>query len=382
MRARAVVLAALLVLVAGCFAEEGAPPTDAGDLNASANASTEAPVDDGSAPMVTAVGQMPHMHDYWAGRERVTLFDDVVEPSGDPFMLVGGAPEARFGGTVWRLPEGAIIMEGSGTLELTATYDDPLVTSVALAYRIGVGGEWSDDLALPNGETVGIDITPEMSDLPHQTTSRWEFVFIPDQAPGVMNGPFQLRVDIVKMRDITLFPGHPMLFEGKPEKVLHDLDHEHTEASYAERAPQIVTAGGFQEKFVTPSEVVPMETKAMRMEVDILETSASPGQVTDIRFFYKGADRTTIGHPTVLPLEGSLAEGRLVYQIPVLPEETDTPYGEESQWLFFVEPATKFTGDENEPDCGGCTTVSIKYHLKVIAYDHELDAYSKMAGEE
>lgn len=120
----------------------------------------------------------------------------------------------------------------------------------------------------------------------------------------------------------------------------------------------------------------------MRIELDIIEASASPGEVAEIRFFYRGADTSYIGHPTVLPLEGSLDEKRLIYQVPVAPEQTDTPYGEQSQWLFFVEPATKFTGQDAEPTAGGVTDVSIKYHLKVIVYDHELDAYSKMEDDE
>jgi hypothetical protein len=183
------------------------------------------------------------------------------------------------------------------------------------------------------------------------------------------------------MRDISLFPGHPDLFEGQPEKVLEDADHEHSEVSYAKRIPNLALNGEFGEKLVAPSKIVPMETKAMRMEVTVLETSAMPGEVHEIRFFYHGANTTFLGHPTILPIEGSFEEGFLAYQVPVAMEETDTPYGNESQWRFFVEPATKFTGHEAEPTAGGMTDVSIRYHLKVIAYDHELETYSPRENE-
>ena len=375
-------LLAAALLLAGCASP--APENAPADANATVapEGGEVAPVDDGTKPMSTDVGHMPHMHDYWDGKERVTLFDDDVAAEGaDPFMILGGAPGGRVGAVYWRLPDGAVIMEGTGEMELLATWDDPMVTSLAVSFRPTPNDAWSEPLALPASEAVRVPITPVMTDMPHMTTSRWEFMFYPADAPGSLMGPFHLKLDIVKLRDIMMFPGHPELFNGRPEKTLHDMDHEHTEQSYAMRAPQIVTEGGFQEKFVTPTELVPMETKAMRIELDVLETSASPGEVHEIRFFYRGADTNYLGHPTVLPLEGSLAEGRLIYQFPVVPEQTDSPYADESQWLFFVEPATKFTGQDAEPTAGGATDVSIQYHLKVIAYDHELEEYSLMEDE-
>ena len=379
---RAFPAAVLLILLAGCVAEEPAPEGDPAAPPADGTAVAPA-VDTGAQPMQTDVGHMPHMHDYWQGKERVVLFDDTIEPqTEDPFLTLGGSPSGRVGAVAWTLPDGETIMEGTGQVEITATHDDPFVTGIAMSYRIGPNGEWSEAIPLPAGETVSLDVTPPMADLPHQSTSRWQFMFYPADAPGALMGPFTLRVEIVRLADIMLFPGHPELFGGLPEKVLHDLDHEHTEQSYAARAPQVVTEGGFQEQFVTPQELVPMETKAMRIELDIVEATSTPGEVANIRFFYRGADTSYLGHPFVIPLEGSLAEKRLVYQIPVAPEQTDTPYGEESQWLFFVEPTSKFTGQEGEGDCGGCADVAIQYHLKIIAYDHELADYSKMEGDE
>lgn len=386
MRLPTLAVALAAVVLAGCATPEADPVFTADPNETSGEATPEggAAMDDGTKPMATDVGHMPHMHDYWAGKERVTLFEDTIDPTAndDPFMPLYGAPGGEVGLHMWRLPDESIVMEGTGQMDLTASYSDPLVTAVAFRYRVGAASEWSEPIALPNGEAVTVEVTPAMTDMPHMKTSRWEFMFFPGTTPGVMMGPFDLKIEIVKMRDIMLFPGHPELFEGKPEKVLHDLDHEHTEVSYAKRAPNVVTQGGFGEKTVTPEQLVPMETLAMRIEVTIVEATATPGEVTDIRFFYRGADTSYLGHPFVIPLEGSIDDGLLVYQLPVTMEQTDSPYSDASQWQFFVEPVTKFTGDDSEPDCGGCTDVSIRYHLKVVAYDHELDAYSKMEGDE
>lgn len=373
---------AALVLLAGCVGDAPAPAdVDEASLPAEAVAP---PVDDGAAPMPTDVGHMPHMHDYWDGRERVTLFEGEVDPaaaSADPFQPFYGLPQGKLGNAPWLLPDGAIVFEGTGQMDITASWEDPLVTSLQVAYQTGATSEWNGPLALPNGELVSLEVTPEMTDIPHRTTSKWAFFFEPAE-PGAAMAPFQLKVEIVRVDDVMAFPGHPQLFEGKPEKVLHDEDHAHEEVSYAKRAPNVVTQGEFGEKTFAPAQVVPMETKAMRVEVDIADATATPGVVASIRFFYRGADTTFLGHPYVNPLEGSLQEKRLVYQFPVTPEQTDSPYETESQWLFFVEPTTKMTGAEEEPDCGGCTDVSLKYHVKVIAYDHELETYSTMEGEE
>jgi hypothetical protein len=377
-----VLLAPLLVL-AGCVSD--APVAEEGDAGADAapGEGAAAPVDDGKTEMPAEVGLMPHEHDYWDGKERITLFEGTVEAgeSDDPFAPFYGLPGGKVGQVPWLLPDGTIVYEGAGQMELTATWTDPLVTSLQARYRSGASPEFGEPVPLPNGETVVLELTPEMTDLPHRSVSRWAFLFDPAE-PGALMGPFELRVEIVKVADISLFPGHPLLFAGLPEKVLHDQDHEHDEVSYPKRAPNVVTQGDFGEKTFAPASIVPMETKAMRIEVDILEASASPGVVSDIRFFYHGADTTYLGHPYVLPFEGSLEEGRLVYQIPVEPEQTDPPYADESQWLFFVEPTTKMTGADEEPDCGGCTDVSLRYHVRIIAYDHALETYSRMEGDD
>jgi hypothetical protein len=327
---------------------------------------------------VNGTGDRPHLHDYWQGKERVTLFDGEVDPSqpdpfGWTFYRLYAEKQPMAGGVEWRLPDGAIVFEGTGQLDLTATWSDPRVTSVGVAYRTPETPQYGPSQEVASGAPLSIEVTPGMTDMPHMSTSRWGFFFSPGSAPGVALAPFNLKVEIVKMRDVDLFPAHPDLFEGKTEKVLHDLEHAHEEVSYAKRVPNLATSGQFGEKVVTLASLVPMETAWMRVEVDVLEATAMPGEVTDIRFFHHGADTTYLGHPAILPIEGSLAEKRLVYAFPVTMEQTDTPYGKESQWQLFVEPATKFTGQDAEPSAGGMTDVSIKYHVKAIAYGYVPD---------
>lgn len=384
-------LVPLALIAAGCVGDEPQDAaTDGGNVTLA-----DTDVDGSTAPVDTTkgnsnasgTGDRAHLHDYWDGKERALLFEGEVDLSAvDPFGWTFGRlffeKQPAVGGAEWRLPDGAIVYEGTGALELTATWSDPRITGLALSYRTPAEPTYTPFEELASGKTWTLDVTPETTDMPHMSTSRWGFVFAAGGQPGVALGPFDLKVEVVKMRDVALFPAHPDLFEGRPEKVLHDLDHSHEEVSYAKRVPDYATQGQFGEKTVTLASLVPMETQWMRVEVTVGSATAAPGEVTNIRFFFHGADTTFLGHPTVLPIEGSLAEKRLVYAFPVEMEQTDTPYGKESQWVMFVEPVTKMTGQDDEPECGGCTDVAISYHLKVTAYAYVPDMpESKREGE-
>lgn len=395
-RPRFPLLVALLTLgagLAGCFTSEEPAPAEPVEPDSDDGAYLKGRPADGQPPTdvkpgpsnANGTGDRPHLHDYWQDRDRVTLFEgevdaSEVDPFGATFARLYFEKQPAFGGVEVLLPDGAIVYEGTGQLDLTATWTDPRVSALDVAWRSPASPDYGDFASLASGKPFSIEVAPDMTDMPHSGTSRWAFFFAPP-APGVALGPFHLKVDVVKMRDVALFPAHPDLFEGKPEKVLHDQPHSFREVSYPKRVPDLVMTGEFPEKEVAPAHLVPMETVWMRVEVDLDKVSADPGQVTDVRFFYHGADRSVLAHPFLLPIEGSVAEKRLVYAFPVTMEETDTPYGKESQWRFFVEPTTKFVGAEQEPDCGGCTDVSIDYRMRVTAYSHVPDmAESKKSG--
>lgn len=371
---RALAILAALVLVAGCVEDDpsGTPPVKP-VANASEGGSAEefVPLDE------TALADRPHLHDYWEGRDRVTLFDGEVEPEAQPALentLVAtffNREPGKIGGTFFLLPEGAIVFEGTGAMEVTVTATDPRVTGVAMRVRSAAGPEWSDDVPLPSGAAVAIEVTPAMTDMPHMSTSRWAFWFGADAAPGAVMGPFRVTIDLVRMRDVTMFPAHPQLFEGKPEKLLLDEERRSAQVSYARRVPNLATEGQFGEHEFPPAALVPMETKAIRVEVDVSSASASAGEVTEIRFFYRGADTYELAR--VMPTEGSMETGRWVFEIAeVAMEQVDSPYGEGSQWRFMVEAATSLAGEEQT--CGGCVDTDIQFRVRVTAFDHALDA--------
>lgn len=366
-------LLALALLLAGCLGAEEPMEMDHAGMPA-ADEAGPAPVDTGSGgeQAVVGTGGRPHLHDYWDGKERITLFEGTVTPGDQEtldatFYALWINREATAGGMLWRLPDGSIVFEGTGQLDVTASWSDPRTTGVSVSYRSGAGPEYSEAQPLESGKIHSIAVTPDMTDMPHMTTSRWEFYLAPSASPGAMLGPFDLKIEIVKMRDVTLFPAHPDLFEGKTEKVLLDADGRSAQVSYAKRVPNLILEGAFGEHEIPLADLVPMETKLMRFEVELRKASASVGEVSEIRFFYRSPGSQ--GLQPAEPVSGTVDEGFLVWEVPVEMEMTDTPYGKSSQWTVMVEAATSLTG--MDPTCGGCVDTDIEFHVRATAYDHE-----------
>lgn len=368
LRAATVLLAFLLL--AGCMSKGADEPA----LNTTATNVSAPIVDDGSKPAAAAMSDMnhmPHMHDYWKGKERVTVFDGDVAPDeqNTTFATVFQAITRQgvyAGGMEWYLPDGQIVYEGTGKVELTASWSDPRVTGIAFIYRSAESDQWKGGSAMANGKASAVAVTPAMTDMPHTKVSKWVFAFGPDQSPGALAGPFHLKVDLVRVNDVMTFPAHPDFWQGNHTLVLTDTDHHGQVDSYAKRAAQPATNGGFVEDYVSFPKPVPMETKAVRFAVTIKSATSTPGKVTGFGFFYHGADTRAPFRCPVQPLNASLP-ATLVWDVPATMEMSDSPYANASQWQFLVEPQATLA--DGTPDMGGMTDVSYDYHVVATALD-------------
>jgi hypothetical protein len=383
MMARPVLVLAAMLALAGCLAQKPAedPATAAAPDGPSraANATAEPMNDDGTRAATSVdTGHMPHMHDYWKGKERVTIFDGDLQPDEEnatfaTFFQVLFLHRAAAGGMLWNPPDGQIVYEGTGAMELTATWTDPRVTSIAFIYHFYHSPDssgWRNGGSLPNGKAFSLPLTPDMTDMPHAKTSKWQLGFGPDQEPGALLGPFHLKVDLVRTGDIMLFPAHPDLWEGKHERVVLDADHHGSQVSYMKRAAQPATQGNFTEDEVGFAKTVPMETRGVRFAVTVSSATSTPGKVVQLGLFVHGADTTNLLRCATKPLNATLP-ATVVWEIPATMDMSDSPYATQSAWRFLVEPQTSFTGVD--PVSGGTTDTEIQYHAVVTAYDAELD---------
>ncbi|HEX2022149.1 MAG TPA: hypothetical protein VHH36_05510, partial [Candidatus Thermoplasmatota archaeon] len=269
------------------------------------------------------------------------------------------------GGTLWNLPDGQIVYEGTGAVEITASWSDPRVTGIGFIYRSAESPDYKAGGSLPNGEAFVLPITPMMTDMPHAKVSRWQFGFGPDSSPGAVMGPFNLRVDIVRANDIMVFPAHPDFWQGAHNLTLMDADHSAHVDSYAKRSLQPATQGNFSEDLQKFPKPVPMETKAITFTVNVTSATSTPGEVSHFQLFYHGADSTVLLRCPSKPIAS--IPGTLTWTVPSTMEMSDSPYSPESQWQFLVEP--KVTFGPGLEDVGGMTDVDYSYHVWVMATD-------------
>lgn len=370
---RTLPLAALLLSAAfaGCLGGDEAP-APAADEVATNDTLPEAPVDDGTEEMETDLGHMPHLHDYWQGKERMNIMDaDVQVDQFDAiaftfFNTFRGTPGV--GGTLFRLPEGSLVFEGTGKMEIVPSWSDATVTGAALRYRSPASESFSEPLPLVQGQPLVIDITPEMTDMPHDKESRWIFLLVPAQAGQAIVGKVHMRIDIVRVRDIALFPGHPELFHGEHTLTLFEGVASSSSQNFATRIAGFATDNEM-ESGVRSSKVVPMETLTMTANVTITSSTSNVGEVSNVTFLYKPAGSWR--HRAAQVLAADATTGAYQFAWPVEMSETDSPYAKTSQWTFDLRIQTDPAGMGWETN--GLADAKVDYELVIVAYDSLLD---------
>lgn len=385
MRTLSTVLVLALLLGAGCLGKEDpAPADDAAQQAAAKGNQTAGIVDDGtSKAAIVDTGSKAHMHDYWKGKERVTLFEGDLQPDMENatfatiFVSVFGKG-VYAGGMLWQLPDGQIVYEGAGKMVLTASWSDPRVTGLAFEYRSAESPDYKPGGALENGKAFDLPLTPKMTDMPHSKSSRWGFGFAADQSPGAVLGPFHLKVEIVKLADIELFPAHPDFWQGNHSIQLLETTHHGEVPSYVLRATQPATQGNFTEDLVNLARPVPMETQAIRFNVTITSAESTPGTVTSFGFFYHGADTQNPFRCAIKPTPSFPAT--LTWTVPATMDQSDSPYETGSRWQFLVEPQATIA--DGAPEAGGMTDVKYDYKVTVTGFDAPAEKLDKCAVDE
>lgn len=378
-------ISVVLMLLAGAFAgclgdeEPSVPAAAPVEDNSTSLANV---TDDGSGDVPAELGDMEHSHDYWTGRERITLMDedvtvDTFDAFGFTFFNVIGAGNPAVGGAWLELPDGKIVFEGTGKLEFTVTWSDPTITGMAVRYRSAASPDFSEPQALASGTALAVDVTPEMSDMPHEKTSRWSFLLTPAQAGQTMVGKFHVKVDIIKMRDIENFPPHPKLFGDGHTLTLFEGAAQSAQASAPMMIAGFLTGGSPEERGIGSEKVVPMETLSMTANVTITSASAGVGQVSNVSFLFKPADSN--GFRRANMVSGDLATGAFQFAWPVEMQQTDSPYADTSQWAFDLWVSTDPTGQGNG-QCGGCSDARVDYTLTVVAYDSLVEGADVLDG--
>ncbi|MEA3201466.1 MAG: hypothetical protein QOE90_2894 [Thermoplasmata archaeon] len=373
MRLPLLLLALAGLLLGGCLGQGKAP---APVLNTSSVNATAA-VDTGSPTTISNVstGAAPHKHDYWQGKERVTVLreDLTLAPTdGASFIPFFLDQKPAIGAAVLALPDGQTVFEGTGRLEFTATWSDPTITGLTLRYKSTGNPDYGAPAPLSSGKPLVVDVTPAMTDEPHAKSSRWGFILEADGpgGAGLADGKVGVKADIIKMRDIETFPAHPDLFAGADSIKLLDKDMTIKSDSSADTVQgfftHTLTPPGF-----APDKPVPPEAKTILVRLDVKSaTSNMPLEDTsqvsmqyrtaESAFNYDDANQTKHDGKTY------------VFKIESDPVKGDGYYAKTSAWRLDPVITDNVQGQEVNCVFGDCFAWSMDAHVTMIAYKDDV----------
>ena len=211
------------------------------------------------------------------------------------------------------------------------------------------------------------------------------FLVVPASAGQSVVGNIHFKIDIVRVRDITLFPGHPELFQGQHTLTLFSGAAQSSQSSGPNQLVRFITqqGGAPTPSGVQSEKVVPMETLSMTANVTIKSATASIGTVSNITFLYHAAG--SFGFQRAQVLSGDLETGVFQFGWPVEMRQTDSPYGKSSQWRFDLRVATDPTngaGVLGNGQCGGCSDATVDYDLEVVAYDALVEGIAPLEDDD
>jgi hypothetical protein len=340
------------------------------------------------------VGGIDHHHDMWNGQNRMVLFET-------PTMM---DPDAT---ATFRPPQGSLVFEGAETIEFTisnperracepfftldgelictdnaATYGggpetprapDPTggTAGMLLRYKHASTTTWIDVGELVWGTPTVIKITDALqTDMPHATSSLWEFqVVSPSAHDGTLT--FTAKAEMVRGEgDIPLWPGHPNFYSDRTSReVLNKAD-----AAACEGA-SCAFAGSSETEAVKADKLISYGTKSLHVWVNITEVNAQNPALAPNNWFLHHINATGRENLTDPFDPEATAEKREFYWIfPVDDNGMDSPYADGSRWNF------QLGGSVTTPalSCySGCADWFAKYDIVVHATNEELpmDAY-------
>lgn len=290
----------------------------------------------------------PHFHDYWQGRQKALLFetDWDVACYGSFGGLFGACTEDgayQQGNRDFKFPDGATIWPGTGQLILTVSWEG---TRDDLAVELDTPAE-DHEQVLVRGEPVTYDVTPEMWDPPHASTSLSYLAFSPNAVAyhGVYEGPVHVEVTLVRGDEPLPFdPPHVDHWGGATQKRLDDRTFSYSYVRWGTMKyggdGDEYESGGYT--FPEGNIVIPGATEIV-WRVWINETATS----NDIVLRFTPEVDKQFGPGEWQYREPDTVESDYMeWRVPVADAWFDDVYATESTWAWNLEPGLLSDADE------------------------------------
>lgn len=317
-------LLALPLLLAGC-AEDVTP--------AAAPAETEVVLvtaeNDIESLSNDSFSMAAHQHDYWGGKQRLTILEQTV-PAGT--LWFGGAWAFAF------VPEdGVVVPQGTSRVEITVSWIDGTNRYYAdpeVWVRTAADHESWFVADAVSGETLAVETSLGQLDLPHQSISAWRIEWrvqpglLPvDGGRGVWwDGELSVLVEAIAGAEIPVYPAHPDKWGGA-ETIELFADETETGMWFGHVDEwSCIRSCPVRHRPVNGT-VVPYD--AAMVEV-VLELGAD--NPTDLGVKLHGADSRAWTELDAVEVDGK----RQRFLVPVVPGMGDSPYASQSVWEFAV----------------------------------------------
>lgn len=327
MRAIPLALVAVSLVLAGCTAEPPAPEPEAPTVILVTDVNDVESLSNDSFMMAA------HQHDYWGGKERLTVLDATIEPGECCVTMGGGGLDLMFAPA-----DGSVVPHGTARVEVTVTFAEGMLAHYGapeLLVRTAADHEPLPVAAIEDGAPTVIETSEAQLDLPHQSLSAWRFLVHLRPGPSTMltqwDGQLHIVAEAVRGREIPIYPPHPDLWNGA----------EAIELFMDEQAPML-WAGTIDEnergyscifgcwpQIHRPVNGTVVPYDAAMIEV-VLDARPSPG--TDFGLKHHGADTRNFTDLQPTSVEGTVR----TYHVPVTPATGDSPYAVQSVWGFAI----------------------------------------------
>ncbi len=349
------VLLLLVPVVSGCFGSDDAAGEPVGttgtkssdDSSTTPQKTNTAPA---PAPRPTTNGRW-HFHNLWNGATSITLLDADIELPAANFTV--GAAGSTAGGIEFGLASGSLVPPEAGILTVNITFTPAeLLPSTGLQFRyrdanasepIAAGDPFTTTL------TARIEVTEDMTDVPHQGVSSWRFRLdpVPD-ASGLAfaNGTAHVTLVATIGRPVLIDPPHGNPWVLGDELLLAD---ETRTGTFVRAAGTTLLHDGQDVRPAAAVLAAPVRNRSLVPEgaQEVLVELAWSGDVPagENPFVVTYLESNTPSEGTLAP--EMMERGRATYRIDLVGSMVDSPYARSSAWEFRVglaDPGGAFTG--------------------------------------
>jgi hypothetical protein len=277
-----------------------------------------------------------HIHDYWGGKDRLTVVDLTHPGGGEPGTGPGYASGQDIEVRSFQPESGHVVPQGTAAVEVTFTWtDDELdsYTSPVLWMKTAGQNATSSVGPVANGEPKVIEVGAPAADLPHQLLSAWVFelrMSSPDPMPLRFKGAVTLKVDAVRGLPLPVYPPHPDHWDGQPEIQLLQGGGQ---LSYFEDLGDGGCNGMSCPEVFRPESGKIVPNDAYLVVVTLTTTGPAPPPAPLELHYHSGLQREFV-QATPTRTQGAMQ----VFEI-LVDGGGDGPYAMQSQWEFTVRPS-------------------------------------------